>query len=177
MPFFQKASFIITVNGLICYKKHIRVSCKLACWAQFDLSLNLYVAILHLILIYPHQYFNFPNPTPVFNNNAYKLALLLEIVQWCFNVSEGDCVSTRLSMYALAMLWELWVWLCFHSLFSCQILCRWVHRKPWRPSGPTFRSNMKTGSPGWVHSHELASFPPLICPYYHTVNTHSLTQQ
>lgn len=53
---------------------------------------------------------------------------------------------------------------CLRSVFGCQILCRWAHRKPWRPSGPTCRSSMKTGNQGWVGSHGPA-FPT------HTYNT------
>lgn len=60
----------------------------------------------------------------------------------------------------------------------CQILCRWVHRKPWRPLGPICRSNMKTGNPGWADSHEPASLlflGVLIIKHGHT-STDSFTQ-
>lgn len=74
----------------------------------------------------------------------------------------NSCFFPRLTFWPLDTFCHGWwhdslvclsfcVWWQSVALFL-QILCPWVHRKPWRQSAPTCRNSMKTGNPGWVSS-------------------------
>ena len=67
-----------------------------------------------------------------------------------------------------------------HAVFTlffcavCQILCRWVPRRPWRQSEPTCRSSTRTGSQEWVRAHTCTRTHVYTHTHTHT-HTHAYT--
>lgn len=178
-------------NGLIFCIKHIDVSwglrsillCLLS--AIWDIP-NLYSAIFHAILIYSGAETANSNQLAFYNcgtDVSFAWMFFLTVLKnrqletRCTNVNIG----TIMLMLFVAndficqpqMIDEVTCVITACLLSARQIRCRWVRRKPWRPSGPTCRSNMKTGNPGWVFVNLL---PRPGAVHTHHTNTHQWSE-